>query len=223
MRRILAPLILGLFASLTTPTSFAAPDPGWTVQSTLSDCSGPSQQQTPGCESYATDLFEHIQYPLASARTADIEVVRAGFDADYYYIEYDFVNPWSAPLSSGHNIVVEIDVDAATEIGRGDFYIGVFQKVEFNSTSWVDAFIQGGYDSNVDANNDVGGAQPLIADFGGAQGDGYESDVPQASDRVWARIVGGNFQIAIRRTLIGDPQIAYFRTWCRLSTSLAKV
>ncbi len=222
MRRLLAPPVLGFYASLSALTAFAAPDPNWAVQTTLTDCSGPSQQQTAGCESYATDFFEHILYPSSSARTADIEIVRAGFDADYYYFEYDFISPWSPVLSTGHNIVLEIDVDAATEIGRGDYYIGVFQKVEFNSTSWVDAFNQGGYDSHVDNNDDVGGAQPLISDFGGTQGDGYESDVTQGVDMVWARIVSGNFQIAIRRTVIGNPQIAYFRPWSRQSTSLAK-
>ncbi len=222
MRKLPIPLLLGFCVCLTALTSFAAPDPNWTVQSTLNDCSGPSQQQTAGCESYAADLFEHIQYPSPTARTADIDVVRAGFDTDYYYFEYDFITPWSSGQSTGHNIVLEVDVDAATETGRGDFYIGVFQKVEFNSTSWVDAFSQGGYDSHLDANDDVGGAQPLISDFGGTQGDGYESDVTQGPDMVWARIVSGNFQIAIRRTTIGDPQIAYFRPWSRQSTSLAK-
>jgi len=220
--RRITQLALGWFASLAALSAFAVPDPNWTVQSTMNDCSGPSQQQTAGCESYATDVYEHIQYPSAGARTADIEVVRAGFDADYYYIEFDFVNPWSPVHSNGHNVVIEVDTDAATEIGRGDYYIGLFQKSEFDSTSWIDANDEGGYDSHVDNNNDVGGAQPLLSDFGGSSGDGYENDLSQGPDMVWARIVGGNFQVAIRRTAIGDPQIAYLRPWSRQSTSLAK-
>ena len=222
MARRRAQFLLGWLASLTGFAAFAAPDPNWTIQSTMSDCSGPTQQQTAGCESYATDLYEHLLYPSSSARTADIEAVHAGFDADYYYFQYDFVNPWSPVVSNGHNIVLEIDTDAASEIGRGDYYIGLFQKSEFDSTTWIDAYLQGGYDSHVDNNNDVGGAQPLSSDFGGSAGDGYESDVTQGADMVWARIVGGNFQVAIRRTTIGDPQVAYFRPWSRQSTSLAK-
>ena len=222
MYRRLAKLGLVWCAGFAAFSAFAAPDPNWIVQSSMNDCSGPLQQQTAGCESYATDLYEHILYPSSSARTADIEVVRAGFDADYYYFEYDFVNPWSPVQSTGHNIVLEVDTDAATETGRGDYFIGLFQKADFNSTTWIDAFVQGGYYSHVDSNNDVGGAQPLVSDFGGSSGDGYESDISQGTDMVWARIVGGNFQIAIRRTVIGDPQIAYFRPWSRQSTSLAK-
>ena len=222
MHRHLACLILGCIASLAATRTLAAPDPNWTVRFTENDCSGPAQQGSPGCESYATDLYEHINYSTASAPTADIAFVRAGFDTDYYYFEYDFVNPWSSAQSTGHNVVIEVDTDAATESGRGDFYIGLFQKTVFNSLSWIDAYNQGGYESYSDDNNDVGGAQPLASDFGGSQGDGYETDVNQGPDRVWARIVGGNFQVAIRNTVIGSPLIAYFRPWSRQSTSLSK-
>ncbi len=222
VHKYLACFILGCIASLTATRTLAAPDPNWSVQFTMSDCSGPAQQGTASCESYATDLYEHITYPSSSARTADIAVVRAGFDADYYYFEYDFVNPWSPVQSTGHNVVIEVDTDASSESGRGDFYIGLFQKSEFDSASWIDAFVQGGYESYSDNNDDVGGAQPLISDFGGSSGDGYETDVSQGLDMVWARIVAGNFQVAIRRTVIGDPQIAWFRPWSRQSTSLSK-
>ena len=222
VHRYLACFILGCVVSLAATRTLAAPDPNWSVQFTMSDCSGPAQQGTGACESYATDFYEHIAYPGDSARTADIAVVRAGSDTDYYYFEFDFVNPWSPVQSVGHNVVLEIDTDASSESGRGDFYIGLVQKIEFNSTSWIDADNEGGYESYSDSNNDVGGAQPLVSDFGGSSGDGYETDVSQGPDMVWARIVGGNFQVAIRRTVIGDPQIAYFRPWSRQSTSLSK-
>ena len=117
VHRHLACLILGCIASLAATRTLAAPDPNWSVQFTQSDCSGPAQQGTAGCESYATDLYEHIAYPTSSARTADIAFVRAGFDADYYYFEFDFVNPWSPVQSTGHNVVIEVDTDASSESG----------------------------------------------------------------------------------------------------------
>ncbi len=222
VHRHLACFVLGCIASLAATRALAAPDPNWTVRSLMNDCSGPGQQGTASCESYATDFYEHIAYPSSGARTADIAAVRAGFDADYYYFEYDFVDPWSPVQSTGHNVVLEVETNASSESGRGDFYIGLTQKSEFNSTSWIDAYDQGGYESYSDSNDDVGGAQPPVSDFGGSSGDGYETDVSQGSDMVWARVVGGNFQVAIRRTVIGDPQIAYFRPWSRQSTTLSK-
>ena len=118
--------------------------------------------------------------------------------------------------------MIEFDVDPAIESGRGDYYIGVFQKEEFDSASWVDAFSQGGYESYEDVNDDVGGANPTTSDFGGSPGDGYDTALSQGSDRVWGRIVGGNFQVAVRRTLVGDPAVAALRPWSRQSTSLSK-
>ncbi len=106
VHRHLACFVLGCIASLVATRALAAPDPNWTAQSTMSDCSGPGQQGTASCESYATDFYEHIAYASSGARTADIAAVRAGFDADYYYFEYDFVDPWSPVQSTGHNVVL---------------------------------------------------------------------------------------------------------------------
>ena len=96
-------LIFLCLAGLACAPAFAAPDPNWTVKSTMNDCSGSAQQQTAGCESYATDFYEHLDYDQASASSADIQAVRAGFDADYYYFEFDFVDPWSIAESTGHH------------------------------------------------------------------------------------------------------------------------
>ena len=197
----------------------AAPDPFWVVQVTQNDCFGSSQQQTGGCESYATDLYEHLDYSVTppGAATADIEVVRAGFDDDYYYVEFDYVTAWDKDVSTGHQIVIEIDVDPDTESNRGDYYVGVFQKEEFDSASFVDAYDSGGYDFHVDDNDDVGGNNPTASDFGGSSGDGYENDVNQNNDQVWARVNGGNFQVAVRRSVVGDPVKVRLRSWSRQS------
>ncbi len=202
----------------------AAPDPNWIVQITRTDCSGQAAQQTGPCESYATDLYEHVDYTVTppGAATADIQTIHAGFDSDYYYFELDFVVAWDKDISTGHQVVIELDTDSATESGRGDYYVGLFQKEEFDSTSWIDADSQSGFEIYSDPNDDVGGGNPSASDFGGSEGDGYDGGVSQTSDMVWARIVAGNFQVAIKRTAVGDPLKMGFRPWSRQSTSLPK-
>ncbi|OUS28098.1 hypothetical protein A9Q98_08140 [Thalassotalea sp. 42_200_T64] len=133
-----------------------------------------------------------------------------------------FAGDWSEASSTGHSIVIEFDVDSDVEIGRADYYIGIYQKTEFNNSTWQDAYITGGYESYEDANDDVGGPQTLLSDFGGSSGDGYETDVKQRKDRVWARIIDGNFQLAVKSNLLGDPELAFMRVWSRQSSSLPK-
>ena len=79
VNRHLACIALTCVVGLLATYAFAAPDPNWAVQFTMNDCSGPGQQGTAGCESYATDYYEHIAYPSSSSRTADIAAVTAGF------------------------------------------------------------------------------------------------------------------------------------------------
>jgi hypothetical protein len=69
---------------LTTAAAYAAPDPNWTVDVTVADCSGPSQQGDPACDDYASDLYEQIDYRASAPGTADIQAVRTGYDADYF-------------------------------------------------------------------------------------------------------------------------------------------
>jgi uncharacterized repeat protein (TIGR01451 family) len=221
LARLAAPaLLLGL--ALQAGGARAAPDPAWTAQASRSDCFGAGAQGTPACESYASDLYEHINYGVPNPGTADIQEVSTGSDADYLYIEWDFALAYDPSYSTGHAIVVEFDVDPALEADRGDYYVSLFQKVEFDTTTWVDAYSSGGYESYRDANDDVGGANPTASDFGGSGGNGYNTNIPGTSDRVWARVVGGNFQVAVRRSLLGSPASARLRPWSRQSTSLPK-
>lgn len=212
--------LVGLW--LTVSPAHAAPDPNWITLFTKTDCAGAAQQQTAACESYATDLYEHIDYSFTNPGTADVQVLNSGIDSDYYYTEFDFVSDYDPAISTGHQVGIEIDVDADTEANRADYYFAIFEKIEFNSTAWIDAYNQGGYNSYRDANNDVGGGDPLASDQGGSEGDGYETDVNQGPDMVWARVVNGNFQVAIKRSVVGNPSMAYLRSWSRQSTSLSK-
>ena len=219
MRHLVALVVLALPAGVL----HAAPDPAWTVALTQTDCSGSAQQATPACDDYSTDFYENVDYTVAAtAITSDIQTTNYGFDSTYFYFEYDFVGPYDPSNSTGHQVVIELDVDAATETNRADYYVGLFQKSEFNTTTWIDAYVQGGYEVAHDDNDDVGGPNPTTSDFGGSPGDGYDNVVSQAADQVWARVVNGNFQVAIKRTLIGSPSRSRARLWSRQSTSLSK-
>ena len=201
----------------------AAPDSGWSVRAQTSDCSGSAAQGTASCYAYSNDKYENIDYTVTqNAETSDIQEVNTGFDTDYFYVEMDFVAAWNLNHSTGHQFVLEFDVDSDTESDRGDYYLGVFQVEEFNQTTWVDAYSEGGYEMMRDANDDVGGASVTSSDYGGSPGDGYETAVSQDADQVWARVVNGNFQVAIKRSVIGSPGGARLRPWSRQSTSLSK-
>ncbi len=224
----LSHLVLGLslLASVSvTSITYGAPDPAWSVQSEQADCYGPAEQGSAGCDDYANDIYETIDYvnpPSEYAATSDIQYVRGGFDADYFYVEYEFMGDYDPDASPTHEIVIEIEVDPTAESHRGDYYVGVYQKVEFNSANWVDAYLDGGYEIYRDSNNDVGGASPLTSDYGGAQGDGYETSVTQGTDDVWCRVVSGNFQLAVNKGAIGNPTNIHVRAWSRQSAGLSR-
>ena len=120
--------LLALLAALALPAAHAraAPDPNWTAVTTQNDCSGPSDQGTPACASYATDLYENIDYGFSNPGTADIQTIRTGFDADYFYVEWDFRTPWNKNASTGHAVVIEFDVDPAPAEGR--IRLGAFRQ-----------------------------------------------------------------------------------------------
>ena len=42
----------------------AAPDPNWSAQFTVIDCSGAAQQGTAACDDYAIDLYENLNYTM---------------------------------------------------------------------------------------------------------------------------------------------------------------
>lgn len=222
--RLMIPGLSLLVSASLAGITYAVPDPSWSLQSEQADCYGPAEQGTAGCDDYDGDTYEAIDYvnpPSQFTATSDIEHIRGGFDAGYFYVEYDFMADYDPDASPAHRIVIEIEVDPTAESNRGDYYVGVYQKSEFNSTDWVDAYLDGGYDMYRDANNDVGGASPLTSDYGGAQGDGYETSLMQGTDKVWCRVVGGDFQVAINRSAIGNPADVHVRAWSRQSGGLS--
>lgn len=134
-------------------------------------------------------------------------------------------------------------MDPVTE-QRGDDYLSIFGKTEFDTSSWVDAHQQGGFDAYADNGdsgtaNDVGGTNPGTGDpnCGDCPApnpntqDGYTGKICDGEDRVYARIVNGNVQLAVRWTCLRDsgnndlgerPASFRVRGWSSQSSTIEK-
>ncbi|MEH6616806.1 MAG: DUF11 domain-containing protein [Porticoccus sp.] len=215
-------MLIGFFSTLHSvqgaeeESEFFANSPkkNWTSSFTATDSSGETSQGVEPGFNYNADLYENIDYIEPSASSADIREMRTGLDSDYLYVQIEFVETWSATLSQSIAIGIEIDIDHPTELDRGDFFATLFMKSTFNTGSaenWKDASSSGGYSLYSDANNDVGGSDPIAPDA--AVGDGYETSFSQESDTLWARVTReGQFEVAIKRSAIAAEDIDLLRS-----------
>lgn len=250
-------IVACLFAAcgLVVPLSARAqPNPSWVSLplqvGSVDDCSGQGSQtnaaEAPPCQSYNADLYESLDYTGANpepADDADLRTFRAGADADFLYVDWDLAGPWDAETSPGHQYIIEIDVDPLLE-ERGDAYVSIYGKTEFDSSSWIDAQLQGGFEAYADNGdsgtaNDVGGSNPGTGDpscddcpaADPNTQDGYTGKICDADDRVYARIRDGNVQLAVRWAcledsseveLSGRPAIFRVRGWTSQSSTIEK-
>jgi uncharacterized repeat protein (TIGR01451 family) len=221
-RWLLLLLLFSLFSAVMVHPALGKPDKDWEWSVSRSDCSGASDQGSTECSSYTTDLYEDIDYDIHGADSADIHTIRAGADDEYVYIEFEFKGHWSDHHSKENQIVLEFDVDPDVESNRADYYVGLYQKKDFNKKDWVDAEKKGGYEMYRDANDDVGGAQPLYSDRGGFEGDGYETNIPEDKEQVYGRVDHHKFQVAVKRSALGNPSRMLVRAWSRQTAGLDK-
>ena len=250
------PLAALLFAGLeaTAPGAAAAqPDSAWgsgpLLVRAIDDCFGPASQtdaaEAAPCQSYNGDLYESLQYTGANSEPADdtdIRVFSIGADDEFLYVEWDLAGAWDSDTSPAHQYIIEIDVDPDTE-ARGDAYVSIYGKTEFDRSSWVDAQREGGFEAyadNADSGmaNDVGGAHPVTGDPSCAEcpddpggQDGYTGRICDSEDRVHARVADGDVQLAVRWTclrdsgdnaLAGRPAAFRVRGWTSQSSSIEK-
>jgi uncharacterized repeat protein (TIGR01451 family) len=198
-----------------------SPKKNWTASTVATDSSGETSQGVAPGFNYDADLYENIDYGEPSASSADIREMRTGLDRDYLYVRFEFVSTWTATLSQVVTIGIEIDIDHPTESNRGDFFASLNMKAAFNTgnaENWIDASTSGGYSLLSDENNDVGGSNPVAPDLAG--GDGYETNFPQQSDTLWARVTReGHFEVAIQRSAISAEEIDLLRSrvWSKQS------
>lgn len=254
VRLLLAALLLTGGQAITAAAPAAAqPNHAWgdgaLLIGTIDDCFGPASQtdaaEVTPCQSYAADLYESLQYTGATPEPADdtdIRVFRIGADDDFLYVEWDLAGAWDSDTAPSHQYIIEIDVDPDAE-SRGDAYVSIYGKTEFDRASWVDAQREGGFEAyadNADSGtaNDVGGDQPGTGDPSctdcpddpGGQ-DGYTGKICDSEDRVYARVADGNVQLAMRwtclrdsadSTLAGRPAAFRVRGWTSQSSSIEK-
>ncbi len=106
---------------------------------------------------------------------------------------------------------LELDLN---QDGRGEFLILVSQPA---STEWSTQGVQ----IYRDANGDLGGVRPVLADSAGAGGDGYETlifDQGQGDDpdAAWVRLSpndANSFQVAFKKSLLGGEKTYLVGVW----------
>lgn len=106
---------------------------------------------------------------------------------------------------------IELDLN---QDGRGEFLILVSQP---SSAEWSTQGVQ----IYKDANGDVGGVRPVLADSAGASGDGYETlifDQGQGDDpdAAWVRLTPNDpnsFQVAFKKSLLGGEKTYLAGIW----------
>lgn len=251
---LLITIVIAAHALAIPHLAAAQPDPSWVngaiLVGSVNDCSGPGNQTNAAeavlCQSYNADLYESLDYTGDNPEPADdtdIQTFSVGADGNFLYVEWDLLASWDERTTPGHQYVVEVDVDPLTE-QRGDDYLAIYGKNEFNTSSWVDAYEQGGFEAYADNGdsgtaNDVGGTNPATGDPNCVDcpapnpntQDGYTGKICDAEDRVYARIVDGNVQLAVRWTcledssnnVLGNPPAAFrVRGWSSQSSTIEK-
>ena len=192
------------------------------------------------------NLFETLYYDgdanYSNARTADIQEATVFTEQDsqtdiwWLFLEWDHVDPWTEPSdANAHYHYVEIDVDGDEQ---GDYYVGWQAKDGIldavPTTQWRDANVNSLLDaefrdntgpSAFPGNGDIGGSTPQGSNnSSGTKGDGYETDHAAGNDKIYARQIGGDLQLAIDWSYLGGPPPASYcvRFWTGQSSTLEK-
>jgi len=155
-------------------------------------------------DSFRLGIFERPFTAGDMVYIADTDLLEASISSDekFFYFLLDLEN------SAGHpdaHYGVEFDTDLD---GRGDILLWVKGN---GSSDWTTE----GVSVLADANQDVGGARPVVADA--SSGDGYEHLLfnPQQvgdPDSGWQRADGAQVQLAVIRELIGASSF-FWKAW----------
>jgi len=135
----------------------------------------------------------------------DIYTVDFAHDADFFYFTITLYG--MNPDKWGLNGMYGIEFDR-TKTGRGDLIVWADKPLDEWSVENVTVY--------TDADRDVGGPQPIIADAG-FEGDGYDTAVKLEGDRTaFARISPDDpvaIQIAVSRNLLDNPTEFLWGAW----------
>lgn len=209
-------LLLILTGMALVPSARAqVPADDWVKSVTVQDDFGENKQGEAPYSNYDIDLYEDVDYDDEKAEWADIKSFSTGYDESYYYFEFELARGWRDE-AKGHAVAVEMDYDSDQEFSRGDYLIFLKMDEKFSDNEeWVDAKKAAGFKFFEDANDDVGGRDPLESDYdSGDEGDGYKRGLPEKGKRLWGRITGdGRFQVAFRRDELPDTDLLLSRGW----------
>ncbi len=172
-----------------------------------------TKKRAPGGDSFVNDLYER---PF-NANTMDkyfpyLDIVdtQGYIDSTWGYATITlFGNDANGHLPGKYGVELDLDLN-----GRGDWLILVSDP---SSTDWSTQGVQ----AWKDANADVGGTVPIVADKVVSNGDGYETlvfDQGKNSDNpdgAWARISSDNktVTLAFKLSMFGSPKSYAMGTW----------
>jgi hypothetical protein len=164
----------------------------------------------------AVDRYERpFQLDNSYRPDADIAFTFISDDGQWYYFSTQVVdvNLGTKTLDAPYGVEIDVDKD-----GRGDFLLWAAPPYQ---SDWTKTNVK----VFTDANNDVGGSRPLLADAP-SKGDGYETLVfDQGSgsdpDAAWVRQAPKDptfLQIAVKQTTVGAKEFLWnawtdFGTW----------
>ena len=189
--------------------------PGWVSQWWMetNSASTAAQKRANGGDYLNQNLLERPFTAEEMVYRPDVDLVRVELsqDATFYYflLHLSGVNPKNDMLSAYYGVELDINRD-----GRGDFLLWALGD---GSTDWciADVFVF------QDANVDVGGSRPLLADAPDYNGDSYEQllfspDHLADPDAAWKRVDPADdnvMQLAIKKSILDNATTFMWNAW----------
>lgn len=189
--------------------------PGWVSQYWIetNSASTADQKRANGGDYLNQNLLERPFSAEEMVYRPDVDLVRVEISQDqtfYYFMLYlSDVNPDTNLLSAYYGVELDISRD-----GRGDLLLWALGD---GSTEWriTDVFVY------QDANNDVGGSRPLLAEAPNYSGDSYEKllfspDHLDDPDAAWKRVDPADdsvIQLAIKKSVLGNATAFMWNGW----------
>lgn len=214
--------------SLSSVAQVLTPDSNWNIKSTLTDCSGTTSytvaESSDDCQSYSSDIYENWDAGGNGAGDTDIATFSVGSDDEFFYFQQDLRENWNYD-GTGESKAYHIDLDADFASGGdplSDFLVVYKPLTTHVGNTWT---AEGGSKVELyeDTNNDLGGQKPYSSDWDcGSNCDGISTPISLSSSDAYVRIVNGNIEIAIRRSVFGLPNRVRARAWATQTSTLDK-
>ena len=190
-------------------------EPGWVSQwwNETDSTNTASQKRANGGDFFNQNLFERPFTTQEMDYRPDVDLIRVEISQDttfyYFLLHLSGLNPTTSILSAYYGVELDIDRDS-----RGDVLLWALGD---GSTEWsiADVFVYN------DANDDVGGARPLMAEAPNYSGDSYEKlffsiDHLDDPDTAWVRVDPSDstvIQLAVKKSVLGNATAFLWNGW----------